>query len=172
MLKWFIAAFVIYQAFLIAFLADRCHAQNDQISTEIGLGVFGTRGSSLSQVKFVKLGLQEDLWYSFKERFNVGGWTDSRGDGRSGSGFAGYQVGFEVTNDTFQASIFTGPTLISSPDIALGGILQFNETIFFGIVNKQNETIGIAYNHFSSAGLEAPNLGRDFMGLQIKFPFY
>lgn len=155
----------------VCLLISSAYADQDQIVTDVGLGSFGTKGSSLSQDKFAKIGWQEDVWYSLKHRFNVGGWIDSRGVGYYSSAFCGYQLGFEVTNETLQASIFSGPTIISSPDNALGGIVQFNESIFFGIVDKDRDSIGVAYNHFSSAGLEMPNLGRDFLGLEIKFPF-
>ena len=147
------------------------YADQDSIVTDVGVGEFGTKGSSLSQVKFAKVGWQEDLWYNLKQRMNAGGWIDTRELGYSSSAFAGYQLGFEVKNSVFEASVFSGPTLISSPDNALGGIFQLNETLFFGIVDKDDNTIGIVYNHFSSAGLEMPNLGRDFMGIEIKFPF-
>jgi hypothetical protein len=144
---------------------------SSQIVIDGGLGMFSTEGSSLSQVKFGKIGLQENLWSVLKQRFNVGAWLDSRGEGRTNSGFTGYQLGFDVQNEMFEASIWSGPTYITTPDIALGGNLQFNETIFFGIKDRQDDSIGVAYNHFSSAGLEMPNLGRDFMCVEIKFPF-
>jgi len=136
---------------------------------DAGLGIFNTEGSNLSQVKFGKLGLQEDLWYNLKQRFNVGAWLDSRGGGYTNSAFAGYQVGFQVDNQDYEGSIFFGPSLITNQDIALGGPMQFNASIFFGIKDNGGNTIGFAYNHFSSGGLEMPNLGRDVGGLEIKF---
>ncbi len=159
-------------ALLLILVSSIAHAKGDELLLDAGLGAFSTEGYSLSQVKFAKIGLQEDLWYSLKQRFNVGGWLDNRGQGRTSSAFGGYQIGFDVQNDVFEASVFSGPSLISSPDVALGGIAQFNETVFFGIKDKAGETIGMAYNHFSSAGLEMPNMGKDFMCLEIKFSLY
>ena len=156
---------------ILLLLSSQAFAQQDQIVVDGALGILGNEGSSLSQVKFAKIGLQEDVWDALKQRFNVGQWLDSRGNGRSNSTFAGYQIGFEVSNDVLQSSIFGGPSVISNPDVALGGIVQFNETIFFGIKDKDSNSMGVAYNHFSSGGLEMPNLGRDFLGLEIKFPF-
>lgn len=153
------------------FIGQVFAGERDQVVIDAGLGIFGTEGPSLSQVKFAKIGIEEDLWYALKQKFNGGGWLDSRGYGRSSSAFAGYQLGFEVENSLFEGSVWSGPTLISSPDIALGGYFQFNETVFFGIKDDRQESIGFAYNHFSCASLCAPNLGRDFMGLEIKFPF-
>lgn len=164
-----IGRIVVFIALLITVAS--AHADQDQLVTDVGLGVFGSRGASLSQDKFAKIGWEEDLWYNLKQKFNVGAWIDTRGAGYSSNAFTGYQLGFEVTNSIFQMSVWSGPTLISSPDNDLGGVFQFNETIFFGIVDKDQNSIGLAYNHFSSAGLEMPNQGRDFIGLEIKFPF-
>lgn len=156
---------------LLILLLISSTAYADQFVTDVGLGQFGSRGASLSQDKFAKVGVQEELWNPFYQRFNLGGWMDTRGQDYSGAAFFGYQVGFEVTNDIFQGSIWTGPTVISATDQVLGGPIQFNETIFFGIVDKNKDSIGIAYNHFSSASLYTPNLGRDYIGLEIKCPF-
>jgi len=159
-----------YIVFICLFVSS-AYAQPDQISVDASLGVFGTEGSSLSQVKFAKVGWQEDVWGALKQKISGGAWLDTRGPGFSSSLFTGYQLGFEVTNEVFQASIWSGPAFITSPDQDLGGNFQFNETIFFGIVDKNYDTVGIAYNHFSSGGLEMPNLGKDFLGLEIKWPF-
>ena len=155
----------------VCYFAHKAHADTDELLVDGALGVFNTDGKSISQVKFAKVGIQEDVWYALKQRFNVGTWVDSRGPGFNTSGFAGYQVGFDVKNDVMEAGIFSGPTLITSPDIDLGGVFQFNETVFLGVRDKGDESIGVVYNHLSSAGLEMPNLGKDFMGIEIKFPF-
>lgn len=156
---------------ILLFISSLTYAKDDQIVTDVGLGSFGSKGSSLSQDKFTKIGIEEELWSPFHQRLNVGGWLDSRGTDFNNSAFVGYQLGFEVTNSVLEGSVWTGPTLISSPDAALGSNFQFNETIFFGIVDKDKNSIGMAYNHFSDAGLAIPNLGRDFLGLEIKCSF-
>jgi hypothetical protein len=161
-----------YIILLSLLLVGTAYGGDDQIVTDVGLGSFGSRGASLSQDKFAKLGLQEELWNPFYQRFNVGGWLDTRGQGNSSAAFGGYQIGFEVTNDVFQGSVWTGPAVISGTDSELGGILEFNETIFFGVVDKNQDSIGVAYNHFSDASIESgPNRGRDYIGLEIKCPF-
>ncbi|CAM6003922.1 unnamed protein product [Sphagnum balticum] len=157
-------------ALLVALLVATPVFAQDEFLIDAGLGAFSTIGDTLAQVKFGKIGLQEDLWYALKQRFNVGGWLDAR-DGMANSGFAGYQLGFVVQNDIYEMSIFSGPSVITSPDTSLGGRFQFNETVFFGIKDKLGNSIGAAYNHFSSAGIEMPNLGKDFLCLEIKFPF-
>lgn len=155
--------------FMLMFLSS--WAQADQFVTDVGLGAFGSKGDTPVQDKFAKVGIQEDVWFPLKQRFNLGGWSDLRGNGYDSSAFLGYQLGFEVTNQVFQMSVWSGPSVITNPDSALGGPLQFNETVFFGIVDKDKNAIGIAYNHLSSAGIYDPNQGRDYIGMEISFPF-
>lgn len=152
-------------------LACRAEAHGDELVIDGGIGVLNSAKSSLSETKFAKFGLEEPVWYALKQRFSIGLWLDNKGQGRTGSAFAGYQLGFQVTSDALEASVWSGPTLITTPDVYLGGPLQFNETLFLGIHDKAGQTIGVAYNHFSSAGLEMPNIGRDFFGLEIRFKF-
>lgn len=159
-------------ALLLLLMSSVAWADGDQIITDVGLGQFGSRGSSLSQDKFAKVGIQEEIWGPFQQRFNLGGWLDTRGPGYSSAAFTGYQVGYEVSNSIFQASVWTGPTIISATDQVLGGYFQLNETIFFGIVDRDRDAIGMVYNHLSSGPLATPNLGRDYLGLEIKVPFY
>jgi hypothetical protein len=154
-------------------IAVPAYAKNgaDEFFIDAGLGTFSTEGHSLADVKFAKIGIQEDVWYALKQRFNVGAWLDKR-VGAADAGFVGYQLGFDVKNELFEMGIFSGPSLISATDSSLGGYFQFNETVFVGIRDpKSDDAIGVSYNHFSSAGLEMPNQGKDFMCLEIKFPF-
>ena len=160
-----------YLILLLMLVPCLSFADTDQVIVDAGLGVFSSKGHSFSQDKFAKIGIQEDLWNAFKQRFNTGGWIDTSGEGRTSSAFVGYQLGFEVKNDLFIGSVWTGPSVITSPDEVLGGPIQFNETVFFGLADIKNNAIGLAYNHFSSASLYTPNLGRDYMCLEIKFPF-
>jgi hypothetical protein len=144
-------------------------ASAGEVLTDVGLGVFSTEGKSLSNVKFVKVGMQYDLYSPLVQRFNVGGWLDSR-PYASNAAFGSYQLGLDVRNDVLEMGVFAGPGLISHTDSSLGGYFQFNETVFLGVKDPKDNAIGISYNHFSSAGLETPNQGKDFVSLEIKFP--
>ena len=141
----------------------------DSMTFDVGLGVFNSGLHSLSETKLVKLGLQEDVWYNLKQKASAGFWLDNAGNGRTDSEFGAYQLGFEVRNPTLLASVFFGPAFITTPDVYLGGHLQFNTSLFLGVPDDDNNAIGVFYNHFSSAGLEMPNMGRDFVGAGIKF---
>lgn len=157
--------------FLLLFLLATPAFADSTMSLEVATGVFNSGKNSLAETKLVKLGLEEDLWYNLKHRVNGGFWLDNAGDGRKGSGFLGYQWGFVVNNGSTEVGVYSGPTYITTTDTYLGGCFQFNETIYFGISDKDYNFAGFAYNHFSSAGIETPNMGRDFAGVMLKFPF-
>lgn len=156
---------------LAVFLVNTGYAQNDQMVLDGGIGVFNSGKKSLSETKMLSLGIQEDVWGPLKQRVVAGGWLDNAGGGRTSSAFASGQIGFEVNGNGLVAGIFTGPAFISSPDILLGGHLQFMDDIHFGIQDKESNYMGLMYRHLSSAGLEMPNIGRDVLGLEIRFPF-
>lgn len=156
---------------VIAILGFISIAYADSVSIDTSIGVFNSGKRSLSESKLLRFGVEEYVWYNFKEKVNTGFWLDNAGDGRTGSAFISYQLGFNVHNSVFEMSLYTGPALISSSDIYLGGHFQFNDTAYFGICDVEGNSIGVSYNHFSSAGLEVPNIGRDFVGAEIKFPF-
>lgn len=151
------------------FLFSTVSYAQDQIVVDGGLGVFNSGKKSLSETKMASLGLQEDLWNCVKDRFTGGVWLDNAGNGRKSSGFASAQVGFEVNNNGIVGSIFTGPAFINQTDALLGGNFQFMENFNLGIQDQNSNYIGVYYRHISDAGLTPINIGRDFMGLEIRF---
>ena len=154
---------------IILLLATSAYAREDQFTMGVGVGVFNSGKHSLSETKVLSLGYQEDLWNALKQRATVGFWFDDAGNGRSSSAFGSGQLGFEVNRDGLIADVFFGPAAISSPDSLLGGRFQFMESLNLGIQDKFNNYIGLFYRHLSSAGLEMPNIGRDMVGLEIRF---
>ena len=58
-----------------------------------------------------------------------------------------------------------GPSYLVTPDTVLGGHFQFS--LEGGLcTNDGKEAICLNWDHYSSAGIEMPNLGRDFIVLQ------
>jgi hypothetical protein len=148
--------------------SGQVYAQDDQIFVDGGLGVFNSGKNSLSETKTLAIGLQEDLWGPLKQRGAVGAWLDNAGQGKSSSAFASGQLGFEVDHQGLIGGIFSGPAVISNTDVLLGGHFQFMEDLHLGIQDRNNY-IGVFYRHLSSAGLEMPNIGRDLVGIEIRF---
>jgi hypothetical protein len=136
---------------------------------DVGLGVFNSGKNSPSETKFAAIGYQGDFWGALKNRLNLGGWIDNVGNGRGSSAFVAAQIGFEVESNGWCSSVFIGPALIGSPDSYLGGRFQFYDSLNFGIKDKDSNYIGISYRHISSAGIHDRNIGRDVLGIEIRF---
>ena len=153
----------------IIFISTISYAQDDQYIVDGGIGVFHSGQHSLSETKMFSLGIQEDLWGALKERGTAGFWLDNAGNGKKDSGFAAGQLGWEVNRDGLIVGAFAGPCLITSPDSLLGGVFQFMDSINLGVQDNDNNYIGVFYRHFSSAGIESPNQGRDLIGIEVRF---
>lgn len=92
----------------------------------------------------------------------IGGWVDNR-PGMSSSLYYAMKLGVEPgqQNGVYGKAYF-GPALITATDQTLGGHLQFNTDIGFG-VRDQDTQMGITYKHFSCGFLCSPNKGRDYL---------
>lgn len=58
------------------------------------------------------------------------------------------------------ADLVTGPCYFTDHGILIGGNIQFNTTISYGLRDPNTGSqIGLSYKHFSNAGLSKPNYG-------------
>lgn len=163
-------------SFLLGFLIAYCTAlllmsdgQAGELVLDGGVGVFNSGKTSLSETKMLTLGVQEGVTGPLQARLVGGGWIDNAGGGKGGSALASGQLGFEVNNNGTVFGIFSGPTVISSPDVLLGGRFQFMDDIHLGIQDKQGNYEGVMYRHLSSAGIYPVNIGRDVIALELRF---
>ncbi len=152
---------------LLLLLTATCYAGEDQYILDVGVGDFDSAKGNMPDTKMVGIGVEEELWGALKDRGVVGGWADTGGGGRSGSAFAAMQLGWEVQSGGTVISVFSGPGVISSPDVVLGGAFQFITDLHLGIKDRDGNYLGAFFRHISSAGIETPNLGRDIVGLEI-----
>jgi hypothetical protein len=53
----------------------------------------------------------------------------------------------------------------------LGGPFQFNHDFLLGVRGDNGALIGLDLKHMSSAGIEKPNVGRDFLLIHVELPF-
>jgi Lipid A 3-O-deacylase (PagL) len=143
-------------------------AKADEVYLTGAVGVFNSGKSSLSETKYTAAGYRTSLGW-FKQDLELGGWID-RVPGRSGSAYSAYQVGWEVDGPMIMR-VMTGPAFISTTDEYLGGHFQLKDDFYLGIKDTEGRTMGVKYNHISSAGIETPNIGRDFFGLEIGLSF-
>jgi hypothetical protein len=158
-----------YIILLLVLVPCFAFADDDQLILDGGVGVFHSADKGLSETKLLTLGVQETIWGPLKDRALVGGWIDDTGDGKSGSALIGGQLGFEVNNNGWVGSVFSGPAIISNTDVLLGGNFEFVDDLHLGIQDQHGYYIGVMYRHISSAGLEFPNIGRDFIALELRW---
>lgn len=138
---------------------------------DLGIGIFNSASQSPTETKYFTFSFQENLWKCFKLRESTGLWIDNTGLGRNSSGFISAQAGVEIDNNGWVASVFTGPAFMTTPDVMLGSYLEFYHTLSFGLHDKDYNYIGMVYHHLSNASISSYNLGRDLLGLELKFPF-
>jgi hypothetical protein len=126
-------------------------------------------GSPSGQAKVFSVRKEQHEIYGIHTAYELGGWVDQRVEARKAL-FAKSQVGVTPGDDGLFAKAFIGPALISHTDALLGGHLQFATDIGFGVRDSET-SVAIIYTHFSSAGLAAPNKGRDFLTLEAGVRF-
>lgn len=154
---------------LLLFMSSVAYADPDQYILDGGVGVFHSADHGLSEMKTITLGVQETLWGPLKDRAIVGGWIDNVA-GRSGSALVSGQIGYEVNSNGLVGSIFTGPAVISSPDnVLLGGYFEFMDDFHLGLQDRDGSYIGVMFRHISDAGLTPVNIGRDMIGVELRF---
>lgn len=133
---------------------------------EWGLGL----NDSQSQTKYGEFGYEEQTPYMYDYRFGVGSFLDkSDKPGNKDSVYTHLTVGIQPRIDPLRLAYFIGPALISSPDNRLGSYLQCAHKFIVGFKDFRGASISFVYTHFSNAGLKRPNLGRDFLGIQVQF---
>jgi hypothetical protein len=143
------------------------HAE-DFIKYGVGIGPSADYGSG--ETKAFSIGHEDSILPigPFIYQVELGGYFDSAsGVGRSGSAFGNGSLGVECTPGYFYLQGLLGAGLISTPDTLLGGMFQFNEDFVIGVRDNHGTGIGIDYKHISSADIESPNIGRDFVMLRL-----
>jgi hypothetical protein len=136
-----------------------------------GVGILGSADYGTVATKVFSIGYEEDWFGPLIHQYELGLFSDSSGHGRSSSGFGFYSAGIEVKPGYFLVRSLWGVGLITSPDSMLGGPFQFTQDLMIGVRDDKKNAIGIVYKHISSAGIELPNKGRDFITIQLEIPW-
>lgn len=95
-------------------------------------------------------------------QYNFGAW-----DGRRETSVIGAAKGLQWRLGTALMRLSTGASLISNT----GGRLATNFEFYEQLMVQQriaNVDIAVSYRHWSNADLKEPNLGMDFIGLQME----
>lgn len=140
-------------------------AQADLVtSVGVGKGIMEGHGTPFERV--AALGYQFN-WGDFFMRPESGWFEDLSGNGKSSLWIAPL-VGVRALSQVGpELHIAMGPGYLQNPDQVLGGHFQFSLEGGLGISDK-NVYLGLAWKHLSSAGIEVPNQGRDFIVIQLR----
>jgi len=156
-------------ATFISLFALNAHADS---FFKYGVGVFNSAKDSKAETKVFSLGYSEKFFQAMMYQLEAGAWIDNRKDlDRKSSGFGFGSIGLDVQTGAFYIQALWGAGLITCTDSMLGGPFQFNTDLGIGLRDSNGYSIGIGYKHISSAGIELPNKGRDFMMMRLAVPF-
>lgn len=142
-------------------------AQADlSVSVGTGKGILDVPGTHFERVG--ALGYQLS-WGDFFLRPEVGFFGDLSGRGRSSFWIVPLIGVRALSRSGPELHIAGGPGYLQNPDEILGGHFQFSLEGGGGIMDASGKVyIGVAWKHLSSAGIEMPNQGRDFIMIQLR----
>ncbi len=153
---------------IVLFLFLSSYAIADEAFVGYGLGILRGADTFLGQTKYLDLGYREFMWDGLYWQTKLGGIGEGSPDStRSGGAFLSTGMGLEV--DLHPIELRGGGAIagITTPDSQLGGYFQFNEDMSLGLRDKKGDGIALQYNHISCASFCNPNLGRDFVILEL-----
>lgn len=143
---------------ILLFLLSTITAHCDETFFSYGAGVFKS-----VDTKMLNMGYRTDSFFGFNWQIKVGGWISPESNVYLSSGP-------QFLVDVGPIELRNGLSLcaIGNSDRFLGGRFpQFNSELYLGLRDKNGNGIGIQVEHISSAGIFNPNLGKDFIMLQL-----
>jgi len=151
---------------LLLFLAFSSLASADAVvNVGVGKGIFGAPGTPFE--RSVSGGYQWVIGTDFFVRPEAGWFEDLSGHGES-SLWVSPLIGVRtISHFGPELHIAVGPAYLQNPDQVLGGHFQFSLEGGVGISDGKT-SLGLEWKHLSSAGIEMPNQGRDFISIQLR----
>lgn len=159
---------ILANIFIILILTTNV-SKADEAFMSYGLGVFKSAEEHVAETKVASLGYRKNLFSSLDWQFQVGYYSDASNNVmRSSSLFGTTGPQFSVQLSAIVVRSGLGVVYINSPDSYLGGRFpQFTENLYLGLRDIYSASIGLNYSHISSGGLIEPNMGRDFITLEM-----
>lgn len=143
---------------------------NADLVTSVGIGKGVMKGNGTPFERALAIGWEHPFITGFFVRPEAGWFMDNSGEGLS-SPWASTLGGVRATSPMGATMhLAVGPAYLHNPDQKLGGHFQFSLEGGVGIEDK-NFAIAMVWKHLSSAGINMPNQGRDFIMAQIRIPF-
>ncbi len=143
--------------------------QANELSFGLGLGIGNSAVNSSVETKVLTASHIWDIYDGFYAKARAGYFSDKSGDPtRQSSGFGSFGLGMLVDLKPIEVRVGYGLAAITTPDSYLGGQFpQFSGDLYLGVRDRVGNGIGVSYQHISSAGIWTPNVGRDFMILEV-----
>ena len=140
------------------------HASASELSLQYGAAVTDVDKPQESQ--YFSAQWSEPIYGGVRWRVEAGGYTRLRAESedRYPSAFGNVGVGLRPNTGRFLMESYWGVGGITRPDANLGGPFNFFHSFRIGAVDKQGVGVVLWMNHISSAGINNPNVGRDFAG--------
>jgi hypothetical protein len=147
-------------------------ASSSNIYLQYGAGMYDVKHPHDSQ--FFSLELSNEVLPSVRLVSETGLYTrlQTGEQGRRGSAFFDTGIGIrpKLTGDVFVESYWCIGA-ITAPDSNLGGVFNFFNTTRLGVIGKDGIGLSVWFKHISSAGINSPNKGREWLGLSWIFSF-
>jgi len=141
----------------------QAYPNTDTVNMKYGFAVI-----QKGEAEFISFGVQKRIFSTLYRQTEGGFWIDRN---RGNSGFGVLSLGIHVDNELFYGETMHGIGLISRKDKLLGGHFQFFHDVGTGIVSRNGSTFGIQIKHISSAGINTPNIGRNFISIKAGFTY-
>lgn len=153
-LVWAFVTALVVLAFSNAPRADA------QMTVEVGTAAFETQNSSLILMGYT-LPAKDVLGIDSYWQYNAGVW-----EGRRAASVFGLARGLEWRFGDTRLRLSTGPSFISETNDRVSTPIEFYEQL---LIEQRiaNVNVALSYRHWSNADFKSPNLGMDFVGIQI-----
>ena len=143
--------------------------QTNEAYVGYGVGVFNDADSYIGQMKVAEVGYRYFLLDGIYWQNKIGYWGDASNDKtRSSSGYGASGLGMELSLQPLELRSSVSLAMVTTPDSQLGSAFpQFNEELYAGLRDRMGDGFGFQYEHISCGPFCSPNLGRDFIILQL-----
>lgn len=159
-----IAAMIMFAAALFAGLSDSAYSSDLKLKYHINAT------GEPSSLKAISVAYEGDEGF-FRSNTEAGYWADHRPGGQN-SFFGMVGFGVRPVAGPIYIGVMQNFALISNKDAYLGGNFQFVEEASLGVLDEKSQiSVGGFYKHVSSAGIFSPNMGKDFLGIQVGVPW-
>lgn len=161
-ISFLFGAIIVLTIASILIASSISHAYELGLKYGVGFGV--PNATDTTEAKLVSFDLSNELGSLFRHKLSAGAWIDPHPEfNRSSATFSSYSIGLRVEPGYFYFEDYAGLALISETDSMLSTNFEFTEEVGMGVKDNEGRFFGLEYRHFSNAGIQDPNKGRDFV---------